>query len=905
MSLAKGTKLGPYEVLSPLGAGGMGEVYRASDTKLRRDVALKVLPEAFARNTERMARFEREAQVLAALNHPQIASIYGLEDSSGVRALVMELVEGPTLADRISRGPMALEEVLPMSRQIAEALEYAHEHGIVHRDLKPGNIKVTPDGAVKLLDFGLAKALESDFADADISKSPTITMAATRDGIIIGTAAYMSPEQAKGKVVDKRADIWSFGCVLYEMLTGKTAFSGETTTDILAAVVRAEPPWERLPRQTPGRIRELLRRCLQKESRARLQSIGDARIEIEEALRDQAKGATVETLAPATGRAWGLGAAALIGVLAGVLLAWGIMRTARSKESSVPHLSSVARLTHDPDYSQSPTWSPDGTMLAFSSNRSGNYEIYVRRVEGGQEVNVTNDPAQDIQPDFSPDGNSIAFVSTRSSRTGMVQIGSTSGFDSRTFGGDIWLVPALGGQARLMARDGNFPAWNPGGSKVLYVSGRENHRALMEVTADGGAPRSVLPAESSNWEVVRAQYSPSGRWITFENYDGQILIMPASGGQPRQLLKGQSHVWDPSGQRLYYAAPGFSGGTRLLSVETDERAGKLKGDPKPAGLVTAILRDLTISSDGRHVAATELESSLNLTRLPLNASGEAPAGPEEMLSRGQVYDHGPAVSPDNKTVAYVSNRLGHNELWILHLDTRHLERLQLPGHDLGEWGPEWFPDGRKLKATRVSADGKSSLWVVSADGSHAEELVPPAVDMLPTNEGVPVSPDGRTLTYSMMSGEFYQFFNFDTATRQSKQLTFTPGDKYSGFWSPDGGWLVYSSNAGGTVQLWKMPATGGTPEQLTKGDDRVRHMFYSRDGRWLYFQPNHQNIYRMPAMGGAAQQVTHFSESTLFIEEPTISPDGRYLYYTRSNGGSSLWLLTISTGKSESELEKQ
>jgi TolB protein len=578
------------------------------------------------------------------------------------------------------------------------------------------------------------------------------------------------------------------------------------------------------------------------------------------------------------------------------------MRAAGSAEANVPHLASVARLTHEPDNSWAPTWSPDGSTLAFSSNRSGNYEIYVRRLEGGQEVNVTNDPGQDIQPAFSPDGNRIAFVSTRSSRSGMVPIAAPY-YEFRIYGGDIWLVPALGGQARLLARDGNYPAWHPSGTKVLYVSGRDNHRALMEVAADGGDSKAVLPTESSTWEITSGRYSPSGRWITFETYDRKIFIMPAQGGQPHELLNGVSHVWDPSGQRLYFGTPGFSGGTRLFSVEMDESSGQLKGSPMSAGLVTAILRELSISRDGRHLAATEFENSQNLTRLPLNASGDAPAGSEEVLSRGLVYDHEPAVSPDNRTVAYTSDRLGHNELWMAHLDTRRLDRLQLPGRDLGEAGPQWFPDGRKLQILRRYLDGKVAPWLVFADGSHAEEF-------LPAREGIwmgnvtTVSPDGRTLTYSIMSQGFYQLFLFDVATRQSRQLTFTPGDKYSGFWSPDGRWLVYPSNAGGAVQLWRIAASGGTPEQITKGNDRIRHMFYSRDGRWLYFQPNHQNIYRMPAAGGAPQQVTHFADPTLFLEEPVISPDGRYLYYCRSNGGSSLWLLTLGVGKSGAGDEK-
>src|ERR1700733_9785349 len=284
MALTPGMKLGPYEIVSAIGAGGMGEVYRARDTKLGRDVALKVLPAEFAQDPERMARFRREAQMLASLNHPNIGSIYGFEDSAGAHALVMELVEGPNLADRIKNGAISVDEALPIAKQIAEGLEYAHDRGIVHRDLKPSNINLANNNAVKILDFGLAKALEGDPASVDVSSSPTISRMATQAGIILGTAAYMAPEQAKGKSVDRRADIWSFGCVLYEMLTGKMAFSGETVTDTLAAVIRGEPDWALLPANTPQAVRNLLQRCLKKDPKQRLQSIGEARITLDEVL---------------------------------------------------------------------------------------------------------------------------------------------------------------------------------------------------------------------------------------------------------------------------------------------------------------------------------------------------------------------------------------------------------------------------------------------------------------------------------------------------------------------------------------------------------------------------------------------------------------------------------------------
>ena len=299
MSLVRGTKIGPYEALDQIGAGGMGVVYRARDPKLGRDVALKVLPDAFARDAERMARFQREAKVLASLNHPNIASIYGLEDSGATHALVMELVEGPTLAERIRSGAVGIDEALRIAKQITEALEYAHERGIVHRDLKPANVKLTADGAVKILDFGLAKAVAGDASSLDMANSPTISRMATQQGVLLGTAAYMSPEQAKGRPVDRRADIWAFGVVLYEMLAGRRLFEGETVSDTLAAVLKTEPDWSQLPAATPIRFRVLLQRCLQKDAKQRLRDIGDARISIDEVLSGAPDAASSAGVSPA------------------------------------------------------------------------------------------------------------------------------------------------------------------------------------------------------------------------------------------------------------------------------------------------------------------------------------------------------------------------------------------------------------------------------------------------------------------------------------------------------------------------------------------------------------------------------------------------------------------------------
>ena len=891
MTLAPGTHLHSYEIRSPLGAGGMGEVYRALDTRLQREVAIKVLPDSYLADPTHRARFDREAQLLAALNHPNIASVYGFEEIGNSRFLVLELVPGETLAERLVAGPLPSKDALVLMRQIAEALEAAHEQGIIHRDLKPANVKVTPSGRVKVLDFGLAKIVSAEPASGDLSLSPTASHEATRQGVILGTAAYMSPEQARGKPLDERTDVWSFGAVFYEVLSGRRAFGGETMSDMIAVVLEREPDWGALPATVPLKIRDLVRRCLQKDRDRRLHDIADARIEIDEALAEPAESSAPVMPVQAAPRRVSAGAIAAIALASGLLGAAGVWLALRSRVGarSGPVLESVAPITHDPGISEYPTWSPDGSLIAFESNRSGDFDIYVRRVEGGQEVNITSDPAQDYQPSFSPDGNSIAFVSTRSSKSGMIKIGSTFGFEFRTYGGDVWVAPALGGRARRLAPDGNFPVWHPDGKRVAYVSGPENHRSILEVAGEGGAPKVVVASESSNWEITRIHYSPGGRWLLFETLDLEVFAADPSGGKPRLLFRGSNVAWEGSGRMLFFLLREPSGGTRLQAVEMDEASGSVQGEPRTVGLMTGILRDLAVSRDGTKLVASEFEGSLNLTRLPLSADGGSPAGPEEELSSGRVIDRYPNYSPDGRKIAFSSDRLGAEQIWILDLETRRSERLELTGDDVGANTAFWSPDGERLAAARRFADGKQSVWVAATDGSEADEVVPAA----PGVDAGPFSSDGTQLLYTTRTEGWSQLFVLDLTSRQKRQVTRSPGDKRVMTWSPDGRWIAFSSNATGTNQLWRIPSEGGKAEMLTSGAERMFHPFYSPDGRWIYVQPSHRNIYRLPAAGGPLEQVTKFPDAGLFLEEPTLSPDGRWLAYCRSNGGASLWLLTI------------
>ena len=494
MALTAGSRLGSYEILAPLGAGGMGEVYRARDTKLGREVAIKILPAAVASDGDRLGRLEREARVLASLNHPNIATLYGLEDAGGVTALVMELVEGETLARRmgdvaigdprsiadhpIVRSSIRLAEALVIARQIADAFDAAHERGIVHRDLKPANIVIAANGTVKVLDFGLAKETATAAGADALTHSPTM-IAPTVDGLLLGTAPYMSPEQARGQAVDKRTDIWAFGCVLYEMLTGHRAFGGETTTDTLAAIIEREPDWAALPSSTSPAIRRLLRKCLQKDVRRRLHDIADARIDIDEtivgAAGDVDSGAA--TTAP-TARARATSALlAVVALAAAAIVGWTAGR--RDRSSAAPPSAvdvSLVPLTTDPGYEGEPTFAPDGETVAYVSDRTGNLEIFLKQASGGRDINLTDDPADDIQPAFSPDGRQIAFVSSRSGASSILPYGT----DNPLMGGDIWVMPALGGSARRIAQKGNFPSWSPDGSRILYISGPWSERSCSQ-----------------------------------------------------------------------------------------------------------------------------------------------------------------------------------------------------------------------------------------------------------------------------------------------------------------------------------------------------------------------------------------------------------------------------------------
>src|SRR6266436_334862 len=637
MALTPGTKLGPYEIVAPLGAGGMGEVYRARDTKLGREVALKLLPPLFAADADRVARFKREAQLLASLNHPHIGAIYGFEDAGNVPALVLELVEGDTLYDRVRRGPLPLPEALAVAQQIADALDAAHRAGIIHRDLKPSNIKITPDGVVKVLDFGLAKALAAEGSDPGLSKSPTLTVGETTAGMILGTAAYMSPEQARGQPVDKRTDIWAFGCVLFEMLTGSSAFGRETVTDTIVAVVGAEPDWKSLPADTPVSIRRLLTRCLQKDARRRLHDIADARIEIEDAMATPAEAAP----GPTPRRRSRLALPALsLGIAAALVLLWVARdRFGRPGVKPSPPDIRVTRLTDLPGLEESPAISPDGRWIAFQRGDTIRFDIFVAPAKGGEPHQLTHDNTMMSGFAWLPDSTGIVYSSSRDNTMpylptlGLWQVTLRDGTVRRVTSGetsymnpdisksgailvsrmklqtDIWKFPVDGPPTenvrravRVTQQTGQVltPTASPDGKEVAFLSDSGGHANLWVVNTESGGLRQITHERDPSVAVGVPQWSPDGRTIVFVSSRGNpglkfgVWLVDSDGSTLRNVANpGLGPAWSQDGRWVYYST--WSGVTSTDVV--------LKKVPLDGGLSANARRSLRAAYPGRPTGA--------------------------------------------------------------------------------------------------------------------------------------------------------------------------------------------------------------------------------------------------------------------------------------------------------------
>jgi serine/threonine-protein kinase len=860
MSLVGGARLGPYEIVSALGAGGMGEVYRARDTKLRRDVAIKVLPAAVRLDPERLARFEREALVLASLNHPNIASIFGVEESPGVVALVLELIDGDTLAARIARGPIAVGEALTIARQIAEALDAAHEKGIVHRDLKPANINITPTGLVKVLDFGLAKIA----ASPDTSADETQAMGAT-EGLVIGTAAYMSPEQARGQDVDRRTDIWAFGCVLYEMLTGQRLFAGGGTTDTLALVFTKDPDWNALPPQVPPAIRALLKRCLERDRQKRIGDVAAIRF----ALEDVASLSAVEPAVESTPRdvhrsqsttRW----VSAILITAGVvgLGAWYLARVLPSRppaSGNVTHLSFSPEGSLPVDGEAVIALSPDGRRLVYVASHDGRQQLYLQELDAFDGTAIRGTEGA-VAVTFSPDGNWLAFAAD----------------------GKIKKVAVAGGEPVELGEfaEGNGSStlrWESNDS-ILSSSGPST--GIWRIPAAGGTPTAVTTLSVGELEHHAAQLLPDGKTLLYSARmssfnDYRVVVQSLATGQRRLIATGTGARYVPPGYLAYVQAGA------VYVAPFDLTRLEITGSPVLA------LQGVRMSSRGDAQVAYSRAGSMTYLAARGNGGPDTlvwvdRSGVEEptTVSAGAGAIRAPRLAPDLRRVAAaltVDRGLGGNQsdLWLYDLMRNTSSRLTFEGTS---WSSVWSPDGTRL-AFNLRQSGSEEIRVRTLGSTGQDKRLETNRD---TNFPFSWSPDGRFIAGVSVNttGNHVWVYGVDdpTASRAFVETKLREGGPV---FSQDGRWIAYASLKSSRNEIYMRPFPGPGEEWTISTDGGNEPVWARKTGQLFYRHGDAMmavDITTAPTVVvGKPRKVFErsYNRSDAFWPNYDVSPDGQ------------------------------
>jgi serine/threonine protein kinase/Tol biopolymer transport system component len=867
MPLVAGTRLGPYEVVAPIGAGGMGEVYRARDTRLQRDVAIKVLPERLAANAQALARFEREARVVAALSHPNILAIHDVGREGATAYAVMELLEGATLREELRGGPLPVRRAAELAAHVAEGLAAAHEKGVVHRDLKPENLFVTRDGRLKVLDFGLAREEGGAGPPGSGTESPTLVRE-TDPGTVVGTVGYMSPEQVRGDSVDHRSDIFSLGCVLHEMLTGRRAFLRDTSAETMTAILREDAaPLDESGRAIPPALARIVTHCLEKKPEQRFQSARDLAFDL--ASLSESSGASAPALSTARpGRGWRWLAAALAAVLlAG--LSYRAGRGAAVREAAPPPRTRFMQITDLPGIESTPSLSPDGKTLAFVVRGHGNADVYVQRVGGHNPLNLTTDCAKDdTGPAFSPDGERIAF-------------------HSECEGGGVFVMGATGESRRKVADAGHDPAWSPDG-RSLAVASEPLHNPLARriqsvvsiVDLAGGASRRLLEQDA-----VQPAWSPDGRRIAFWGLRGgmggggtrDIWTVAAEGGEPVEVTNDPhldwNPVWSSDGRRLYFAS-GRNGALNLWRVAVDTATGRTTGAPEPVTMPTRVTASFSLSREGERLAFESREERSGLYRVAFDPErGRLAGAPELVLGGSRVIssvglspdgewavftsgglqenvfvvrmdgtgyrqltddafrNRGPGFSTDGSLISFYSNRSGRYEVWTMHPDGSNLERFSQT--EVGsQWYPEWSPDGKL-----IAVPGLPTTRMLDPAKAIGERIVLelPALPDGTVFHAVSWSADAKRLAGMGLrrDGSSGGVWMYGIDSRRYERVTTSGRIPHL---LADGKRLVYYDNDG---ELRFLDTTSGRSEQLVSigwtGQTNNRDFRVSRDNRQIVF----------------------------------------------------------------------
>jgi serine/threonine-protein kinase len=833
--LATGTLIGAkYRILEKLGAGGMGEVYRAEDLSLNRQVAIKVLPDVFASDQERLARFQREAKVLAALNHPNIAAIYGVEEADGKRFLILELVEGETLAERLSKGPLPVKEALEVGLQIAEGLEGAHEKNIIHRDLKPSNVKITPAGKVKILDFGLARATYDQISEVDLVKSPTITADMTRPGIILGTAAYVSPEQAKGKAVDKRADIWAFGCVLFEMLTGHAAFTGKDITDILAAVIRGEPEWTHLPANLHSRLREVLERCLKKELRDRYHDISDVRVDLEKVLSDPGSGLAQPITIAEPRRKLRLGlpgvaAVAVLGVIIGGTAVWNLRKPEPSQvirfDFQLPEGQEFIKTLGPPL-----AISPDGKQIVYSTPQG----LYLRSMDELTSKLIPGTEGNPQHPFFSPDGQWIGYSSPSD--------------------GKLKKISAHGGVPVVLCSVTELlgASWQKDDTIVFGQPPNE----MMRISANGGTPESLAKLKTGYF-IVYSQILPDGKsalYTSIESGHERILVKPPTAGEAKDLFEGYGAKFLPTGHIVYELLG------NIFAVRFDPDRLEVIGGPVP---VVENVSDCIVSDSGTMAYIPRTEPGIPYLRRTLVWVDRE--GKEESIAAepGSYLD--PRISPDGTRIALTIQTSDKVDIWVWDVVRKSLTKLTFDAAP--EVSPLWTRDGQRVAFWSNRGEKKGVYWK-AADGTENDEFL--GAGHYPAFW----SADGKAMVLTEWDAEAMNYDLGILPLEGDRKLSLLLKEKYNEAQpriSPDGLWMAYTSNESGQNQVFVRPfpgVEGGRWQVSISGGDSP---LWSPDGREIFFR-NGETVMAVPVK-----------------TDPTFSPGTPKVLFRGTYVSSVLW----------------
>jgi len=825
VNLESGQNLLHYRLTEKIGEGGMGVVWSARDTSLDREVAIKILPETVAAEPERLARFEREAKLLAALDHPNIASVYGLHEVDGQHFIAMELVPGEDLAERLERGPLAIEDAIDVAQQVAQALEAAHEQGVIHRDLKPANIRRTPDGKIKVLDLGLAKALiqESSGDSPSLSLSPTVTSVGTIVGTLLGTAGYMSPEQAKGRPVDRRADIWAFGVVLHEMLTGKKLFEAETLSETLAAVLRDEISLDTLPDETPASVRALLRRCLDRDVRTRLRDIGEARIGLGSGgsiVGEPVVGSAATATAPSRPRLLPWLLVAVLSVVAVVAL-W---RASSESTGGGELLTLVAPIPDDlelPPYQLGMlALSPDGRNLALVLTERSQTMLYVRKLDRAEFVEMPGTEGA-TTPFFSPDSEWIAFFADNKLKK--IPVGG---------GAPVTLCDAEGSNRGA--------AW---GSDDFIVFSPHFSEPLMRVSGSGGEPTEFTTVDKSNGDRThRWPHAVAGEDLILytvgtidspENYDdARIQAIRPSTGETHTVIERASMAWYVSTGHLIFGREGF-----LFAVRFDLDSLEVQGKPVPVledvrGMRNSGVVHVGFARNGL-IAYIAGAPRSRLSRL-VRRSRDGRREPITTTARGYIN---PNLSPDRKSIAMPIEGAATFDIWSYQIEQETLTRLTFEGDNIR---PAWSHDGRRIAFSSVRNNALGSVYVKAADGSGGDELLISPSQIASDGEVGQVFPFGWTADDQHLLIEFTNenagnLAVFSVETGEIEILLETPASETQPMLSPNGRWLAYSTDESGDFQVFvrDYPGPGGKWQVSTGGGSNPR---WSRDGSELYYR---------------------------------------------------------------------